>query len=177
MATWQNPELTQVPDVPIVADEWARQLLENIQRNFRTQGIYPYTDRNLWYGDPAKPNQWHSTGAAFDNLYATVVAASETYAQIDLFYQRYLDYVDLGVGYHRKAGSVDRAADYHHNARYAQQWDAKAGKTHRPVVQIELYNTRKRMMQYFRRYYLYKAPIYIMRAAGFETDPFTDMHV
>ena len=160
------------PNVPEAADEWARQLVENIRRNFRTQGIFPYTDRNLWYGSDDKPMQWRSTGAAFDNLFATVVAASETYIQVDLFYQRYLDYVDLGVGWHRKAEQVQRDAEYSHKWRYEESWDAKAGKTQRPVVQVELYNTRKRMLNYMRRFYLYNAPIYIMRAAGFEMGPY-----
>lgn len=166
-----------LPNVPAAADEWARDLLENIRRNFRTQGIYPFTDRNLWYAPPAGTNnpylQWKSTGAGFDSLMSTVVAASETYAQVDLFYQRYLDFVDLGVGYYRRASRVDRAADYHHDARYAKQWDKKAGHTQRPIIQLELYNTRRRMLNYMRRFYLYNAPIYIMRAAGFECDPFS----
>lgn len=159
-------------DVPSASAEWALQLLENIRRNFRMQGIYPYTDRNLWYApkDDSGPLQWRSTGAAFDNLRATVEAASESRAQIDLFYQKYLDFVDLGVGYHRKAGAVQRTDDYTHYERYAKQWDTKQGQTQRPVVQLELYNTRKRMLNYFRRYYLYQAPIYIMRQAGFEVN-------
>lgn len=158
-------------DVPAASAEWAMQLIENIRRNFRTQGIFPYMDRALWYGDDERPNQWQSTGAAFDNLRATVEAASESRAQVDLFYQKYLDFVDLGVGYHRKAGAVRRSEDYTHYDRYAKQWDAKQGDTQRPVVQIELYNTRRRMLNYFRRYYLYQAPIYIMRQAGFEVNP------
>lgn len=163
-------EAPQGFDVPSAASEWALELLENIRRNFRMQGIYPYTDRNLWYApkDDDGLFQWRSTGAAFDNLHATVMAASENRAQIDLFYQKYLDFVDLGVGYFRKAHAVNRTDDYTHFQRYAKQWDRKTGDTHRPVVQIELYNTRKRMLNYFRRYYLYQAPIYIMRQAGFD---------
>lgn len=168
-----NLEYMYLPNVPEAADEWAKQLIENIRRNFRTQGIYPYTDRGLWYGDDSRPTQWKSTGAAFDNLHAVVTAASEQLIQIDLFYQRYLDYVDLGVGYHRDHRKVRRDEEYSHKWRYEDKWDAKKGHTQRPVVQVDVYNTRKRMLNYMRRFYLYNAPIYIMRSAGFEIDPYS----
>lgn len=159
--------------IPEKADFWAKDLVENIRRNFRLQGVFPFVDRGLWYGNKRGfgGHQWRSTGAAFDNLHATVVAASQNKAQIDLVYMYYLDFVDLGVGYNVKKEDVFRSKPYHHDQRYAEvfSWN-KPANTQRPVAKIEIYNTQQRMMAYMRRYYTDIAPAYILHAMGAEIE-------
>lgn len=158
--------------VPQKAEMWAEDLVENIRRNFKTQGVFPYTDRDLYYGTNIKNSRmWKSTGAAFDNLHAVVTAAAQDHVQIDLFYQKYLDFVDMGTGYYRPKDMVFTGRSYGHLKRYADTWSrTQPANTQRPILNIELYNTRKRMMRYMQYFYLDIAPVYIMRAMADEVE-------
>lgn len=171
----RDKQIIEFMPIPQKAEMWAEDLVESIRRNFKTQGVYPYTDRHLYYS-PKRNRRgdsyyWKSTGASFDNLYATVVAASDSSAQIDLFYQKYLDFVDMGTGFMRPIGVVFRSNPYRHSSRYADTWSkTQPANTQRPILNIELYNTRKRMMRYMQYFYLDIAPVYIMHAMADEVE-------
>lgn len=163
-----------VPNIPDKVDYWAQDLVECIRRNFRTQGIFPYTDRNLYYGSDepgtsAYRKGWKSTGAAFDMLHATVVAASDSKAQIDLFFMYYLEFVDMGVGYNIKKEDVFSGNNYHHDRRYAENWSrVKPANTVRPVLKMELTHTQRRMMKYMETFYSISAPAMLVHDLGGE---------
>ena len=132
--------------------QMAQESLETIQKNFRTQGIFPfevypgYAAKNR--GKEGKPGEWFSTGEGYKSFSFSVPNASDTAAEIDFFYNAYLDFVDMGVGKGRKWDAVQ----HNYNARYSQRytrWDAASGLTHRPAFAMEFRHLRSRMRNYF----------------------------
>ena len=57
---------------------WANETLEAIQKNFKTQGIFPQSEVYAgWFtkNSQAGPTSWQSTGAGFDSFYFHVLHA------------------------------------------------------------------------------------------------------
>jgi len=146
--------------------------LENLYRNFKVQGIFPYevypgyAQKNL----RAKPGSWKSTGAAMDSFYFQVKDAMIDNARIDFFYNYYLNFVDLGVGAGRSASDVTRSSPATFKSRYTTNWNPKAGKTHRPAISSEFRHLRRRMVRYFMNEYTYQANVMIINAFGVDAD-------
>lgn len=149
----------------------AHDTLENIARNFETQGIFPSGEAwKGWFAENArnKYGRWHSTGAGIDSFrfqlddaLAGVTDPTAKDVTMSFFFNYYLKFVDMGVERGRSIESVARTRPANHNVRYSQwgmpryKWDKSVYSaprehlTHRPAIMMEFRHTARRMQMYF----------------------------
>lgn len=149
----------------------AHDTLENIARNFQTQGIFPAGEAwPGWFEENArhKYGRWHSTGAGIDSFrfqlddaLAGVTDPTAKDITMTFFFDYYLKFVDMGVGRGRPIESVARTRPADYKTRYSQwglpgyAWDRsvfsapREHPTHRPAIMMEFRHTARRMQMYF----------------------------
>lgn len=149
----------------------AHDTLENIARNFKTQGIFPSGEAwDGWFDENArnKYGRWHSTGAGIDSFQFQLDDALQNVTDptakditLSFFFNYYLKFVDMGVGKGRPIETVARNRPANHNVRYSQwglpkyAWDKSVYSaprehlTHRPAIMMEFRHTARRMQMYF----------------------------
>lgn len=143
---------------------FAHDTLEAILQNCRTQGIFPaevypgYREKNARAGD----NSWKSTGASYDSFYFQVMDATVHHAQVDFFYDYYLNFVDMGVGRGRPIEKVNRTLAADRDIRY-MEWNAQEGSTQRPAIAMEFRHQSTRLQKYFANRYKYDVQCIVVK--------------
>lgn len=152
---------------------FAEQADEAMTANFATQRIWPFEVYKNYKtvneerkrragGDPDKG--WFSTGEGFKSFrFIPHAAATAGEMTIDVTFNNYLRYVDVGVGAGRFAGDVKRSSKANYAKRY-NKWpntansygNLKSGKTHRPAILMELRHVLSRMRNYAVDFYGYE---------------------
>lgn len=124
--------------------------LEAIENNFEVQGIFPfevypgYREINKQAGT----GSWKSTGRGMKSFSGKVMADRVSNARIDFFYDRHLDFVDMGVGKGLPISTVERRLSADYKIRY-MEWNAKEGSTQRPAIAMEFRHQVRRMRNYW----------------------------
>lgn len=127
-----------------------QEALEAIENNFETQKIFPY---EVYPGyreinEEAGTGSWKSTGKGMESFRGQVIADKVSTSRIDFWYDRHLDFVDMGVGKGRPISKVERRLSADYKIRY-MEWDAKQGSTQRPAISMEFRHQTRRMQRYW----------------------------
>lgn len=159
---------------------WATDTLQAIQKNFKTQGIFPSGEVYAgWFekNENSSGSSWHSTGAGFDSFYFHILHASEDFDvgvrdwAVEFMYNFYLNFVDMGVGRGRPISKVQRTLSADHDIRYMGGWDAEEGSTQRPAIAMEFRHQQVRMRMYMEQYYKVRAQVLVLNAIdGIQVD-------
>ena len=145
---------------------FAEQADERMQVNLQTQRIWP----TEVYPGYAKINAereakgWsHSTGEGAKSFrFIPHTADNIGEAQIDVTFNNYLRYVDLGVGAGRHAADIPRNRKADFDKRY-NKWNVPKRKTHRPAIMMELRHVLQRMRDYAVDFYGYEGTGYLIK--------------
>lgn len=147
----------------------AKDTIDALHRNFKTQGIFPgevypgYKTKNA----KTSRGEWKSTGAGFDKIFFQINDAlsdkdiSVREATIDFFFNYYLKFVDMGVGRGRPIKKVKRDLDADFEVRY-MEWNSQEGSTHRPAIMMEFRHLSRRMQRYWAEHYKYEAEVALL---------------
>ena len=150
---------------------WANETLEAIQKNFKTQGIFPSSEVYAgWFtkNSQAGPTSWQSTGAGFDSFYFHVLHAAQDFEvgvrdfAIEFMYNYYLNFVDMGVGRGRPIQKVQRTLSADRDIRYMSSWNPKEGSTQRPAIAMEFRHQATRMRTYMANRYKYDVQVLVL---------------
>lgn len=151
--------------------------LEAIENNFETQKIFPY---EVYPGyreinEEAGTGSWKSTGKGMHSFRGQVLADKVSNSRIDFWYDRHLDFVDMGVGKGRPIDKVERRLSADHKIRY-MEWNAKEGSTQRPAIAIEFRHQTRRMRNYWANRFRFDAQcILVMGLEGSLDDAGVDL--
>ena len=142
------PYPLQNPIFPLnnVIKTFLGQLDNQMDVNFMTQGISPYTNRDI--------SSNHGSGSGLNTLQSRLVSCDSA-GNVTAVYQyvSYLRYVDIGVMKGVKAGEVNKQRNARFKARYVRMWDPESGDTHRPAIMIELRHFQTRLRKYLVDFY------------------------
>lgn len=135
-----------------------QETLEAIENNFETQGIFPY---EVYPGyrkinEEAGTGSWKSTGKGMQSFRGQILADKVSNSRIDFWYDRHLDFVDMGVGKGRPISKVERTLSADYKIRY-MEWNAKEGSTQRPAIAMEFRHQARRMQNYWANRFKYDA--------------------
>ncbi len=142
--------------INVVLRSFARQSVQQIRRDFRTQHIWPY---EIYPGfakvneERKKRGDWYATGNGIDSFQYEVMSSSEGNETIRIEFLSYLRFVDIGTAGGRKADTVSRDRKARYNRRYVRIWDSRDGETHRPSIMREMRHIQSRMQRYLEDYY------------------------
>ena len=81
---------------------------------------------------------------------------------IDVTFNDYLRYVDIGAGGHTKASDVDRSKKAKFDQRYINHWIRPEGKSHRPIIMRSVLRVRERLARYLEQYYGHRGEVPIL---------------
>lgn len=145
-----------------------------IENNFETQRIFPYEvyPGYTQINQEAGTNSWKSTGKGMKSFRGVVVADKVTNSRIDFFYDRHLDFIDMGVGKGRPIKDVERRLSADHKIRY-MEWNAKEGSTQRPAIAIEFRHQTKRMRDYWAERFKFDAQCVLVMGLEGSFEDFT----
>lgn len=150
----------------VIAD-FIWQANSQLQANLRTQKVWPtevypgYAKKNA--ANKARGRS-HSTGHGAKSLRARMVNVSsvgDLHLQVE--YNDYMSYVDLGVGAGTKVEDVERNKKARYNRRYITVWNRKEGRSHRPAIMMETRHLAARIERYLNDFYGMYAPINIIK--------------
>lgn len=150
---------------------WTHETLEAIQKNFKTQGIFPSSEVYAgWFEKNAQASgsSWQSTGAGFDSFYFHVLHASQDFDvgvrdfAVEFMYNYYLNFVDMGVGRGRPIQKVQRTLSADRDIRYMSSWNPAEGSTQRPAIAMEFRHQASRMRKYMANRYKYDAQVIVL---------------
>lgn len=135
-----------------------QETLEAIENNFETQGIFPY---EVYPGyrkinEEAGTGSWKSTGKGMQSFRGQILSDKVSNSRIDFWYDRHLDFVDMGVGKGRPISKVERTLSADYKIRY-MEWNAKEGSTQRPAIAMEFRHQARRMQNYWANRFKYDA--------------------
>ena len=138
--------------INVVLRSFARQSLQQLQADFRTQRIYPYEI----YPGFAKINEyrkqhggWYATGQGVKSFQYEVMDSSIAGATIRIEFLDHLRFVDMGTAGGKKIETVQRSRKARHNKRYVAIWDSRDGDTHRPSIMREARHLQTRVSNFF----------------------------
>lgn len=138
--------------INVVLRSFARQSVQQLEADFRTQHIYPYEI----YPGYKKVNEqrrqqggWYATGEGIKSFQYEVMDSSIAGATIRIEFLDHLRFVDMGTAGGKKIETVQRSRKARHNKRYVAIWDSRDGDTHRPSIMREARHLQARMMNYF----------------------------
>ena len=138
--------------INVVLRSFARQSVQQLQADFRTQRIFPYEI----YPGFAKINEyrkqhgsWYATGQGVKSFQYEVMDASIAGATIRIEFLDHLRFVDMGTAGGKKIETVQRSRKARHNKRYVAIWDSRDGDTHRPSIMREARHLQARVSNFF----------------------------
>ena len=138
--------------INVVLRSFARQSVQQLEADFRTQHIYPYEI----YPGYKKVNEqrksagsWYATGEGIKSFQYEVMDSSIAGATIRIEFLDHLRFVDMGTAGGKKIETVQRSRKARHNKRYVAIWDSRDGDTHRPSIMREARHLQARMMNFF----------------------------
>ena len=138
--------------INVVLRSFARQSVQQLQADFRTQRIYPYEI----YPGFAKINEyrkqhggWYATGQGVKSFQYEVMDSSIAGATIRIEFLDHLRFVDMGTAGGKKIETVQRSRKARHNKRYVAIWDSRDGDTHRPSIMREARHLQTRVSNFF----------------------------
>lgn len=142
--------------INVVLRSFARQSVQQLQADFRTQRIYPYEI----YPGFAKINEyrkqhgsWYATGQGVKSFQYEVMSAAAGNETIRIEFLGHLRFADMGVVGGKTIDTVKRDRKARHNKRYVSIWNARDGDTHRPSIMREARHLEGRMQRYLEDYY------------------------
>ena len=138
--------------INVVLRSFARQSVQQLQADFRTQRIFPYEI----YPGFAKINEyrkqhggWYATGQGVKSFQYEVMDSSIAGATIRIEFLDHLRFVDMGTAGGKKIETVQRSRKARHNKRYVAIWDSRDGDTHRPSIMREARHLQTRVSNFF----------------------------
>jgi hypothetical protein len=138
--------------INVVLRSFARQSVQQLEADFRTQHIYPYEI----YPGYKKVNEqrrqqggWYATGEGIKSFQYEVHDATIAGATIRIEFLDHLRYVDMGTAGGKKIETVQRSRKARHNKRYVAIWDSRDGDTHRPSIMREARHLQARVSNFF----------------------------
>ena len=140
----------------VVLRSFARQAVQALEQNFRTQHVFPteiYPGFAQVNAERKRKGQWYATGRGSRSFTYEVMSADEGNETIRIDYNDYLRFVDMGVGQGRKFQDVEHARKARYRRRYVSIWDSEKGDTHRPAIMMEMRHLQSRMQRYMEDYY------------------------
>lgn len=153
---------------------WCADTLAAIQRNFKTQGIFPVGEPYPGYKEKNDYNEFwgkrHSTGAGYDSFYFHILSAAQnqdmvpTDVAIKVLYNYYLKFVDMGVMAGLKADKVQKSRAAQFDQQYFNTWSPKTGDTMRPAISMEIDYQTKRLGMYLTKQYEAEAQMIMLNA-------------
>lgn len=134
-----------------------RETISRLRHNFVIQKIWPtevypgYAEKNA--KKKGVPGAWYSTGEGIKSFEFEVMSAEDGNETIRFQYNRYLRYVDIGVGAGTTAEDVDRGKKARYNKRYLRIWDRSRGRSHRPSIMMEMRHRQGALGMFLQNYY------------------------
>ncbi len=159
-----------------VTNMFKEQTLKQLKANMQTQRVWPY---EIYPGFHTvneyrrQRGEWYANGEGVKSFEGEVYEADEDTGMVTMGFRfnDYMKYVDIGVGAGRKAEDVDRAKNVNFKQRYINNWQPRAGKTHRPGIRPELNHLLTRLEGYVQMYYDAKLDFKILET--FEGQPWS----
>ena len=142
--------------INVVLRSFARQSVQTLEQNFRTQHIWP---TEIYPGFAAINQQrkergnWYATGRGARSFTYEVMATTPGNETIRIEYNHYLRFVDMGVGQGRTWEDVEHTRKARFRRRYVSIWATRDGDTHRPAIMMEMRHLEGRMQRYLEDYY------------------------
>lgn len=134
-----------------------RETISRLRHNFVIQKIWPtevypgYAEKNA--KKKGVPGAWYSTGEGIKSFEFEVMSTEDGNETIRFQYNRYLRYVDIGVGAGTTAEDVDRGKKARYNKRYLRIWDRSRGRSHRPSIMMEMQHRQGALGMFLQNYY------------------------
>ena len=153
-----------------MAELFLEQALTQLKINTGTQHVWPseiYPGFRLVNEERRKHGGWYSTGEgenSFEGKFLRRAGEKDTHLIMEVSYNDYLSYVDIGVGAGTKAEDVERGKKARYNQRYTNKWDRKEGRSHRPAMMMELRHLQTRLRNYLADYYGNKTYVKMLEA-------------
>ena len=163
-----NSKNTSDPIVPlsVIVDLFVAQTHNDIMFNFIKQQVYPteiYPGYNEINEMRKSKHEWYSTGEGEKTLTVEGHAKDNPdNLHIDVKFNDYLRYVDIGAGGHTKASDVDRSKKAKFDQRYINHWIRPEGKSHRPIIMRSVLRLRERLARYLEEYYGHRGEVPIL---------------
>lgn len=142
--------------VNVVLRTFARQSVQALERNFRTQHIWPteiYPGFAKVNEERKKRGDWFATGSGVRSFTYEVMSSGVGNETIRIEFNQYLRFVDMGVGAGRPWEKVEHDRKARYQRRYVSIWDSRDGDTHRPAIMMEMRHLQGRMQRYLEDYY------------------------
>lgn len=152
--------------VNVVLRSFARQSVQTLEQNFRTQHIWP---TEIYPGFAAvnearkRRGEWFATGRGARSFTYEVMSAAQGNETIRIEYNHYLRFVDMGVGAGRSFEQVEHSRKARYRRRYVSIWASRDGDTHRPAIMMEMRHLEGRMQRYLEDYYGREISVQIYR--------------
>jgi len=140
----------------VILRSMAREAMQQMQADFRTQHIYPY---EIYPGfkrvnEQRKRNKsWHATGEGIKSFQYEVMDSSTGNISLRFEYLSHLDFANLGIVPGTKLEDVQRGRKARYNKRYVAIWDNRDGETHRPSIMREMRHTQHKLENYLQDFY------------------------
>ena len=136
---------------------WAENLKKRLQRNFETQHVWPrgYPGPYIGYRNTpaAKRHLKRNPRRSINSLYADIYngAGGDT-EKIEFFFDNYLRFVDMGVGYDQKIEAVDNSSPANWRSLY-KTWDGQGDRQSRPILSMEVRHQLRRLQTLVSSFY------------------------
>ena len=118
--------------VNVVLRSFARQSVQTLEQNFRTQHIWP---TEIYPGFAAvnaarkRRGEWYATGRGARSFTYEVMSATQGNETIRIEYNHYLRFVDMGVGQGRSWEDVEHSRKARFRRRYVSIWATREVST------------------------------------------------
>ena len=152
--------------INVVLRSFARQSVQSLERNFRTQHVWP---TEIYPGFAAvnaarkARGDWFATGKGARSFTYEVMSSGSGNETIRIEYNHYLRFVDMGVGQGRPFEKVEHDRKARYQRRYVSIWDSRDGDTHRPAIMMEMRHLQGRMQRYLEDYFGREVSVQIYR--------------
>lgn len=147
--------------INVVLRSFARQAVQQLESDFRTQHIYPYeiypgykqVNERRRMKAMAGSGDWYATGQGINSFQYEVMSATEGNETIRIEFLDHLRFVDMGTAGGKKIETIQRQRKAKHNKRYVAIWDSRGGDQHRPSIMREARHIEARMTNYLQDFY------------------------
>lgn len=142
--------------VNVVLRTFARQAVQQLEQNFRTQHIWPteiYPGFAKVNAERKARGDWFATGKGAKSFTYEVMSSAQGNETIRIEFNHYLRFVDMGIGAGRPFEQVEKERKARYRKRYVTIWNSRDADTHRPAIMMEMRHLEARFQRYLEDYY------------------------